>query len=145
MMAGNLNPSDTPTQAAVSQKPAKIRTTILFVAAAIVCDAIGISSRKDKPSATEAHQSNSRSAPPMTVSVVHPEGGDPKGQEAILSSMINAAGCYYPDLIAPQEKARLPPAGCLYHLSSSHHCRVRLPQVARATDYLSQTAKYILG
>jgi hypothetical protein len=77
MMAGNLNPSETPTQAAVSQKTAKrrtIRTTILFVAAAIVCDAIGISSRKDKPSATEAHQSNSRSAPPMTVSVVHPEG-----------------------------------------------------------------------
>jgi RND family efflux transporter MFP subunit len=80
MIAGNLNPSETPTQAAVSQKPAKrrtIRTTILFVAAAIVCDAIGISSRKDKPSATEAHQSNSRSAPPMTVSVVHPEKVSP--------------------------------------------------------------------
>jgi hypothetical protein len=28
---------------------------------------------------------------------------------------------------------------------AEHHCRVRLPQVARATDYLSQTAKYILG
>ena len=75
MIAGNLDPSETPTQAAVSQKPAKRRTitTILFVAAAIVCGAIAISSRKDKPTATQAHQPNSRSAPPMTVSVVHPE------------------------------------------------------------------------
>jgi RND family efflux transporter MFP subunit len=76
MTAGNLNLSETPTQAAVSQKPAKrrtIRTTMLFVAAAMVCGAIAISSRKDKPTATEAHQSNSRSAPPVTVSVVHPE------------------------------------------------------------------------
>ena len=76
MTAGNLNLSETPTQAAVSQKPAKrrtIRTTMLFVAAAMVCGAIAISSRKDKPTATEAHQSNSRSAPPVTVTVVHPE------------------------------------------------------------------------
>ena len=76
MTAGNLNLSETPKQAAVSQKPAKsrtIRTTMLFVAAAIVCGAIAISSRKDKPTATEAHQSNSRSAPPVTVTVVHPE------------------------------------------------------------------------
>jgi RND family efflux transporter MFP subunit len=80
MIAGNMNPSETQTPAADSQKPAKrrtIRTTILFVAAAIVCDAIAISSRKDKPSATEAHQSNSRSAPPLTVSVVHPEKVSP--------------------------------------------------------------------
>jgi RND family efflux transporter MFP subunit len=81
MIAGNMNPSETPTQAAVSKKPAKrrtIRTTILFVTAAIVCDAIAISSRKDKPGATETQQSDSRTAPPMTVTVVHPEKVSPK-------------------------------------------------------------------
>jgi citrate synthase len=72
----------------------------------------------------------------------HFEGFPPNAHPmAILSSMINAAGCYYPELPCAAGGARLRQEDCLYHLSSSHHCRMRLPQLARVTDYLSETTK----
>jgi citrate synthase len=75
----------------------------------------------------------------------HFEGFPPNAHPmAILSSMINAAGCYYPELLAPQEAQDFGKKTA-FIISQVRTRRMRLPQVTRATDYLSQTAKYILG
>ena len=57
---------------------------------------------------------------------------------AILSSMINAASCFYPELMAESQRAsilRCRQRGCF---TSADHCGFRLSEIARVADHLSQ-------
>jgi citrate synthase len=58
----------------------------------------------------------------------HFEGFPPNAHPmAILSSMINAAGCYYPAAACAPGVGGLCRQSCFYSVSGSHHRRFRLP------------------
>ncbi|HET9378749.1 MAG TPA: efflux RND transporter periplasmic adaptor subunit [Chthoniobacterales bacterium] len=73
MSAANLNLNETAKQSTVAQGPAKPKTVIFFMAAAIVGIGIAIFTHQVKPNQTAADQSHPVSPAEMTVSVVHPE------------------------------------------------------------------------
>ena len=76
----------------------------------------------------------------------HFEGFPPNAHPmAILSSMINAASCFYPELSAPRLRRHFELQCRAPHFEGAHHRGVRLSQVARAADHLSQARLQIHG
>jgi RND family efflux transporter MFP subunit len=73
MSAANLNLNETARQSTVAQGPAKPKTVIFLMAAAIVGIGIAIFTHQVKPNQIAADQSHPVSPAEMTVSVVHPE------------------------------------------------------------------------
>ena len=64
---------------------------------------------------------------------------------AILSSMINAAGCFYPDLFSSDTPGQFPGAGRAVDFPGAHDRGVRLPAVVRIADHLSQAGIHVHG